>query len=118
LSEALEWELDSAGPIQYKGKQQMFKRKRRIQSDEEKTPVSIDPKAPPAGNESNPDQTITATESTFTWSDLELNVQIGKESRKLLDGVNGYCKPGTLTALVGASGAGKSTCKTFSPYFG
>jgi ABC-type multidrug transport system ATPase subunit len=54
---------------------------------------------------------LAATESTFTWSDLELNVQIGKETRKLLDGVNGYCKPGTLTALVGASGAGKSTCE-------
>jgi hypothetical protein len=31
------------------------------------------------------DQTLTATESTFSWSDLELNVQIGKETRKLLD---------------------------------
>ncbi|KAJ6004038.1 hypothetical protein N7522_005683 [Penicillium canescens] len=112
LSEVLEWELDSAGPIQYKGSQKLFKRKNNTQYDEEKAPVSVDPRAPPAGYESKPDQTITATESTFTWSDLELNVQIGKESRKLLDGVNGYCKPGTLTALVGASGAGKSTLLT------
>lgn len=29
---------------------------------------------------------------------------------KLLDDVYGYVKPGTLTALMGASGAGKTTC--------
>lgn len=111
LSEVLEWELDSAGPIQYKGSRKLFKRRKNV-SDEEKSPVSVDSTAPPAGHEAKHDQTLTATESSFSWSDLELNVQIGKESRKLLNGVCGYCKPGSLTALVGASGAGKSTCKS------
>ena len=31
-------------------------------------------------------------------------------SRRLLKDVHGYVKPGTLTALMGASGAGKTTC--------
>jgi ABC-type multidrug transport system fused ATPase/permease subunit len=112
LSEVMEWELDSAGPIQYKGSRCIFIRKTEASSDEENTPVPVDPKAPPVGGSIEmPEQTLSATESTFTWSDLELNVQIGKGTRKLLDNVCGYCKPGSLTALVGASGAGKSTCK-------
>lgn len=108
----MEWELDSSGPIQYKPTKGWFKRNKPIDNDEEKTPVPADPSAAPAGFAGNsPQQSLAATESTFTWADLELNVQIGKETRKLLDGVCGYCKPGSLTALVGASGAGKSTCK-------
>lgn len=113
LSEVMEWELDSAGPIQYKGSSKTFDQKKSVQSDEEKGPVSVDANAPPAGHSCKPGQVLAATESTFSWSDLDLNVQIGKESRKLLDDVSGYCKPGSLTALVGASGAGKSTCKIF-----
>ncbi|GLI77982.1 hypothetical protein PoHVEF18_006279 [Penicillium ochrochloron] len=114
LSEVMEWELDSAGPIQYKPTKGWFKRNKTVnKDDEEKRPVSADPRAAPAGPTENcPQQYLAATESTFTWADLELNVQIGKETRKLLDGVCGYCKPGSLTALVGASGAGKSTLLT------
>ena len=112
LGEVMEWELDNAGPIQYRSSKKWFNRKKTVESDEETQPVSVDHKAPPVETQaSKVEQSLAATESTFTWSDLELNVQIGKDTRKLLDGVNGYCKPGTLTALVGASGAGKSTCK-------
>jgi ATP-binding cassette subfamily G (WHITE) protein 2 (SNQ2) len=114
LSEVMEWELDSAGPIQFKGSSKLLSRKKNSRCDEEKAPVSFDSTAPPAAHNSRSDQVLSATESTFSWSDLDLNVQIGKESRKLLDGVSGYCKPGSLTALVGASGAGKSTCKSLS----
>lgn len=113
LSEVMEWELDSAGPIQYKTSQHWFKRKQNMGTDQENSPVPADPKAPPLGNlQGKTERTLAATDSTFTWADLELNVRIGKETRKLLDKVDGYCKPGTLTALVGASGAGKSTCTT------
>lgn len=112
LSEVMEWELESAGPIQYKRSRSLFKRINDTGGDEEKTPISIDPKASPVGSPVGiPEQTLSATESTFTWSDLKLNVQIGPETRTLLDNVCGFCKPGSLTALVGASGAGKSTCK-------
>lgn len=109
----MEWELDGTGPIQYKPTRSWFKRNKVICNDEEKKPVSIDPHAAPMGFGENAHlQSLAATESTFTWADLELNVQIGKETRKLLDGICGYCKPGSLTALVGASGAGKSTRKS------
>lgn len=113
LSEVMEWELDSAGPIQYKSSNRWLNRKKNVIADEEKTAVPADSKAVPMGSSCNKtEQTLAATESIFTWADLELNVQIGKETRALLDSVSGYCKPGSLTALVGASGAGKSTCKT------
>lgn len=116
LSEVMEWELDSAGPIQYKNASgRLFDRKKTVSTDEEKRPVSVDPKGPPIGSpHGEAEQTLAATESTFTWADLELNVLIGKETRTLLNNVCGYCKPGSLTALVGASGAGKSTCKSFT----
>lgn len=45
----------------------------------------------------------------FTWSNLEYTVPVQGGHRKLLDKVFGYVKPGTMTALMGASGAGKTT---------
>lgn len=117
LSEVMEWELDSAGPIQYKSSNRLLDREKRASTDEEKTPVPVDPKAAPVGSSRDKtEQTLTTTQSTFTWDDLEVNVQIGKEDRTLLNNVCGCCKPGSLTALVGASGAGKSTCKKHTSF--
>lgn len=113
FSEVLEWGADSAGPLQYKKSRSYLPRLDSKSRDEECTPVQVDHKAP-VSSESlgpQPNSTLEGTRSTFTWEDLELNVQIGEETRKLLNKVCGYCKPGTLTAMVGASGAGKSTCK-------
>jgi ATP-binding cassette subfamily G (WHITE) protein 2 (PDR) len=36
-------------------------------------------------------------------------IKIKTETRRILDHVDGWVKPGTLTALMGASGAGKTT---------
>ena len=44
--------------------------------------------------------------SVFTWIDLDYTVGGNKQ---LLNKVSGYCKAGTLTALMGSSGAGKTT---------
>ncbi|KLJ11567.1 ATPase [Blastomyces silverae] len=45
----------------------------------------------------------------FQWKDVCFNIKIGKENRRILDHVDGWVKPGTLTALMGVSGAGKTT---------
>ncbi len=37
------------------------------------------------------------------------DVKIKSETRRILDHVDGWVKPGTLTALMGVSGAGKTT---------
>ncbi|THV06484.1 hypothetical protein K435DRAFT_825902 [Dendrothele bispora CBS 962.96] len=47
---------------------------------------------------------------TFTWERLNYVVPVPGGTRQLLHDVYGYVKPGTLTALMGASGAGKTTC--------
>ncbi|KAI0081165.1 hypothetical protein K474DRAFT_1657026 [Panus rudis PR-1116 ss-1] len=47
---------------------------------------------------------------TFTWERVNYTVPVAGGTRRLLHDVYGFCKPGTLTALMGASGAGKTTC--------
>jgi ATP-binding cassette subfamily G (WHITE) protein 2 (SNQ2) len=50
-----------------------------------------------------------ATDSTFTWENITYTIPYGKSEKTLLNSVSGFCRPGEMTALVGASGAGKST---------
>ncbi|KAK0545285.1 ATP-binding cassette transporter snq2 [Tilletia horrida] len=45
----------------------------------------------------------------FTWEKICYTVPVSGGHRQLLDSVDGFCEPGTLTALMGASGAGKTT---------
>jgi ATP-binding cassette, subfamily G (WHITE), member 2, PDR len=45
----------------------------------------------------------------FHWKDVCYDIQIKSETRRILDHVDGWIKPGTLTALMGVSGAGKTT---------
>jgi len=47
--------------------------------------------------------------SIFHWADVCYDIKIKNEPRRLLDNVDGWVKPGTLTALMGVSGAGKTT---------
>ena len=52
-----------------------------------------------------------AHKKMFTWENLNYHVPGPNGQIRLLHDVFGYVKPGTLTALMGASGAGM-----FSPY--
>lgn len=45
----------------------------------------------------------------FSWRNVCYDIKIKKEHRRILDHVDGWVKPGTLTALMGVSGAGKTT---------
>ena len=47
--------------------------------------------------------------AVFHWQDVCYKVKIKKEERQILNNVDGWVKPGTLTALMGVSGAGKTT---------
>ncbi|KAH8695317.1 ABC-2 type transporter-domain-containing protein [Talaromyces proteolyticus] len=53
--------------------------------------------------------TIQKQTAVFHWRDVCYDVQIKGETRRILDHVDGWVKPGTLTALMGATGAGKTT---------
>lgn len=47
--------------------------------------------------------------AVFHWADVTYDIKIKSEERRILDHVDGWVKPGTLTALMGVSGAGKTT---------
>ncbi|KIW94662.1 uncharacterized protein Z519_04639 [Cladophialophora bantiana CBS 173.52] len=53
--------------------------------------------------------TIQMHSSTFHWRNVAYEISIKGKSRKILCDVDGWIKPGTLTALMGATGAGKTT---------
>ncbi|KAJ9143769.1 ABC transporter CDR4 [Pleurostoma richardsiae] len=48
-------------------------------------------------------------EDVLMWRGVNYDIPVKEGTRRLLDGVNGWVKPGTLTALMGVSGAGKTT---------
>ncbi|VEU22722.1 DEKNAAC103794 [Brettanomyces naardenensis] len=45
----------------------------------------------------------------FHWRDVCYEVPVKSGSRRILDHIDGWVKPGTLTAMIGATGAGKTT---------
>lgn len=51
-------------------------------------------------------QGIARSTSIFTWQGVNYTIPYKDGHRKLLQDVQGYVKPGRLTALMGASGAG------------
>ncbi|KAH3677574.1 hypothetical protein WICPIJ_008954, partial [Wickerhamomyces pijperi] len=63
-------------------------------------------------NAATPDEHVfdgLGSTGVFMWKNVDYVIPTGKTTRKLLDNVQGYVKPGTLTALMGESGAGKTT---------
>ncbi|KAK3710076.1 Multidrug resistance protein [Vermiconidia calcicola] len=45
----------------------------------------------------------------FSWRNVCYDIKLKGGDRRILDHVDGWVKPGTLTALMGVSGAGKTT---------
>ncbi|KAM0548856.1 hypothetical protein ACHAPJ_009712 [Fusarium lateritium] len=69
---------------------------------------------PPAGKQeasgdSSEKVEVSKQTSVFHWKDVCYDIKIKGEPRRILDNVDGWVKPGTLTALMGVSGAGKTT---------
>lgn len=62
-----------------------------------------------ATDSDNEKNLIEASEDIFYWKDVCYDIKIKGEPRRILNYVDGWVKPGTLTALMGASGAGKTT---------
>ncbi|KAJ5985637.1 hypothetical protein N7499_008075 [Penicillium canescens] len=56
-----------------------------------------------------PSQGVEQQDSVFHWENVCYDITVQKQSRRLLDNVDGWVKPGSLTALMGVSGAGKTT---------
>lgn len=81
-----------------RGKMQKAKAKRQ-QSDEE---TGAEPVVVREKHEKNrtPQFGVEKQTSIFHWEDVCYEVQIKKETRQILDHVDGWIKPGTLTALM------------------
>lgn len=108
-----------------KGDMLLFRRTRRSNKvsamDVEKAPPnmespnmeSVTPRDLPNGmiNEHRCDAPlgIEKQKSILTWNGLKYDIVVDGEVRRLLDEVDGWVKPGTLTALMGATGTGKTT---------
>lgn len=52
---------------------------------------------------------IVSSDSVFSWRNVNYDVMIKGNPRRLLNNVSGYVAPGKMTALMGESGAGKTT---------
>lgn len=52
---------------------------------------------------------VQSNGSYYTWTNVNYTVSAGNDEKQLLYEVNGFVKPGRLTALMGPSGAGKTT---------
>lgn len=91
----------------------LFKRGKALRvlstpADEEKVTTTVAQaqltRGPPAE-----DMATSSRQSTFTWNNLSYYVNYRREETQLLREVSGYVKPGCLLALMGTSGAGKTT---------
>ncbi|KAI0842315.1 BcatrD protein [Hypoxylon sp. FL0890] len=80
-------------------------------ADEEKGTVSLtSPEKQKVHDEkTNYDALNTGDGAHLLWSGLTYKIKIGKKYKLILNNIDGWVKPGTLTALMGPSGAGKTT---------
>lgn len=76
-----------------------------------RTKKSSDPEMAPGQVPERSLQTSSTAvrQSTFSWHDLDYFVQYQGAQKQLLNKVFGFVQPGNLVALMGCSGAGKTT---------
>ncbi|KAL1851111.1 Multidrug resistance protein [Paecilomyces lecythidis] len=72
-------------------------------------PEAASSKPRQAQNEEESWGAIQKQTAIFQWRNVCYDIKIKGEPRRILDHVDGWVKPGTLTALMGVSGAGKTT---------
>ncbi|KAF8189914.1 ABC-2 type transporter-domain-containing protein [Mycena galopus ATCC 62051] len=81
------------------------------QRPRDKENSTLNEKAVPEAPSKRPeDVKIPPQRKVFLWKDVVFDIKLKDGSdRRLLDHVDGWVRPGTLTALMGVSGAGKTT---------
>lgn len=107
LVEKVDWAEGGGGALKFVRHSKASKAPPVI--DEESTDTGSTTPVVEEGHYSKESKGLEKSGTTFTWKDLNYTVPHKGGDKHLLKGVSGYCEPGKLTALVGASGAGKST---------
>jgi ATP-binding cassette subfamily G (WHITE) protein 2 (SNQ2) len=79
------------------------------QQNEKSSHVSSHETSVEQQSDTNLERQLTKNTSVFSWKDLTYTVPTSDGPRVLLNKVDGWAKPGSLGALMGASGAGKTT---------
>ncbi|KAM0809867.1 putative ABC transporter domain-containing protein [Seiridium cardinale] len=99
-----------------KGEVLLFRRNKLVTSRERKPPHDEESGGSQVHDRHHKSQQTQQTEgriqkqdSIFHWNQICYDITIKGQPRRILDHVDGWVKPGTLTALMGASGAGKTT---------
>jgi ATP-binding cassette subfamily G (WHITE) protein 2 (SNQ2) len=111
-TETLSFVKGGGGALVFKKNKRAKKAVKEETTDEEKVVAgesSGNSSETATANEEEALESISSSESVFTWKDVEYTVPYQGGERKILNKVNGYAKPGVMVALVGASGAGKTT---------
>jgi len=110
FNEIIEWNSSGSRALEFKS----AKMTRNGSTDDEEKAIAI--ATSPAISSSSILQNsspsvpkLETDQSMFTWKDLTFTIPYDGATRTLLNGISGFCAPGQMTALVGASGAGKTT---------
>ncbi|KAI9743048.1 MAG: hypothetical protein M1818_003343 [Claussenomyces sp. TS43310] len=84
---------------------------KRARDEESRADVDIETNLASEDRVNKTDEQVQIHRQTaiFHWEDVCYDITIKGNPRRILDQVDGWVKPGTLTALMGASGAGKTT---------
>src|SRR5699024_1387121 len=90
-----------------RGKIPVFARKTRSDDDPEAGAMSEKPQQQDI--QDHEVAAILRQTSVFHWQDVCYDNKVKGENRRILDHVDGWVKPGTLTALMGVTGAGKTS---------
>ena len=105
---------DLISELPSKGEVLVFKRNRKANPVVAAANTPADPEkgdAKPLGRSGEKSSAGTAgivrQTAIFHWEDMCYDIKIKKEERRILDHVDGWIVPGTVTALMGVSGAGK-----------
>ncbi|KAF2853329.1 hypothetical protein T440DRAFT_445323 [Plenodomus tracheiphilus IPT5] len=97
-----------------KGEVLVFRRGHKLAAPKSKSTEDLESAVPGRNvavqNDSSDNIAIIERQTAiFQWRNVCYDIKIKKEDRRILDHVDGWVKPGTLTALMGVSGAGKTT---------
>ncbi|GLA01002.1 hypothetical protein AnigIFM60653_010855 [Aspergillus niger] len=82
---------------------------RRIPGDGDVESCPASEKYAVDGEEPDHTAAIVKQTSIFHWQDVCYDIKVKGQPRRILDHVDGWVKPGTLTALMGVTGAGKTS---------